>query len=168
MSRRPLHLALAFLLVGCSADALTAPEPVQLSSDLREAGRSVPFDARCELAIQPPTPVGPGVIHQIDTGICEATHLGRATLTSDKIINIAAGTQTLETTFVAANGDVLRGTGTGTNTPIGPGRVAFTATVTFTGGTGRFAAAAGQATITGEADLVAGRSQMKAAGSIQF
>ena len=167
MSRRvPLHLALAMLLAGCSADSLT--EPVQLSSNLRAAAPPVPFNADCELVIQPPTPVGPGLIHQIDTGICQATHLGRAELTSDKIINIVAGTQTLDATFVAANGDVLRGTGTGTNTPVAPGRVAFKATLTFTGGTGRFAAATGQATIAGEADLAAGRSRMSATGSIEF
>lgn len=167
MSRRlPLHLALAILLAGCSADTLT--EPVQLSSNLRDAAGPVPFNARCELTIQPPTPVGPGLLHQIDTGTCQATHLGRALLTSDKIINVVAGTQTLETTFVAANGDELRGTGSGTNAPVGPGLVAFTATITFTGGTGRFADASGQATITGQADLVAGRSHMTASGTIEF
>jgi hypothetical protein len=167
MSRRlSLHLALAFLLAGCSADTLT--EPVQLNADLRDAVGPVPFSARCELTIQPPTPVGPGLLHQIDEGTCQATHLGRAQLTSDKIINVVAGTPTLETTFVAANGDVLRGTGTGTNTPVGPGLIAFTATLTFDGGTGRFADASGQATITGQADLVAGRSHMTATGSIDF
>ena len=167
MSRSyPLHFAAAILLAGCSADTLT--EPVGMSSHLRAAAPAVPFEARCEMAIQPPTPVGPGLLHQIDEGTCEATQLGRARLTSDKIINVIAGTQTLETTFVAANGDVLRGTGTGTNTPVGPGLIAFTATLTFTGGTGRFASASGQATITGQADLAAGRSQMTANGSIAF
>ncbi|HSK19239.1 MAG TPA: hypothetical protein VK912_08865 [Longimicrobiales bacterium] len=167
MSRRlPLHLTLAFLLAGCSADSLT--EPVQLSSGLLDAVGPVPFSVRCEMVIQPPTPVGPGLLHQIDTGTCHGTHIGRAQLTSDKIINVVNGTQTLETTFVAANGDELRGTGTGTNTPVGPGLIAFTATLTFDGGTGRFADASGQATITGQADLGAGRSHMTAKGSIEF
>ncbi|MBR9990723.1 MAG: hypothetical protein KFH98_13265 [Gemmatimonadetes bacterium] len=167
MSRRlPLHLALAFLLAGCSTETLT--EPVQLNADLRLAAPAVPFEAGCEMEIQPPTPVGPGLIHQIDTGTCQATHLGRAQLTSDKIINLIAGTQTLDATFVAANGDVLRGMGTGTSTLIGPGLVAFTSTLTFNGGTGRFADASGEVTITGEADLAAGRSQMTATGSIRF
>jgi hypothetical protein len=170
MSRRvPLHLALAFLLAACSADTLTdATEPVQLSADLRQASPAVPFKGRCEMAIQPPTPIGPGLLHQIDIGTCEATHLGRASLESDKVINIIAGTQTLETLFVAANGDELRGTGTGTNTPVAPGRIAFTATLTFAGGTGRFADASGEVQITGEADLVAGRSSMTTSGWIRY
>ena len=161
-----LPLALAALLAGCNAENLT--EPVA-DGALSHAAFAVPFSASCELTIQPPTPVGPGLIHQIDSGACErVTHLGRAAFTSDKVINVVAGTQTLEATFVAANGDVLRGSGTGTSALVGPGRVAFTATLTFAGGTGRFANATGQATITGEADLPAARSHMTATGSILY
>lgn len=167
MSRRlPVQLALAFLLAGCSADSLT--EPVQLNAGLQDAVGPVPFSVRCEMQIQPPTPVGPGLLHQVDTGTCHGTHIGRAQITSDKIIDVVNGTQTLDITFVAANGDELRGTGAGTNSPVGPGLVAFTATLTFTGGTGRFADASGQATITGQADLAAGRSHMTTIGAIEF
>jgi hypothetical protein len=167
MSRRvPLHLALAFLLAGCSTD--TPVESVQSSAELRLAAPAVPFNASCEMVIQPPTPVGPGLLHQIDAGICQANHLGRAHLTSDKIINVVDGTQTLDATFVAANGDELHGTGTGTSTPSGPGLIAFTSTLTFDGGTGRFANATGEISITGEANLIAGTSSMTATGSIGF
>jgi hypothetical protein len=70
--------------------------------------------------------------------------------------------------FTAANGDILRGNGSGTSGLIAPGRMAFTATIAFTGGTGRFANATGEVTLTGEADLMAGRSSMSAEGSIQY
>lgn len=155
-------LTLAIVIAGCSGDRSTEPFQPQA------AAVPVPFRATCELAIQPPTPVGPGLIHQLDIGTCHATHLGRATLVSDKVINVGAATQTLSVTFTAANGDVLRGSGTGTNSMIAPGRVAFTATATFAGGTGRFAQASGEATITGEADLAAGRSRMTAEGTIHY
>jgi len=166
MRRFTTPLALAMTLAGCSADAITDPQAM-IDTPVW-AAVPVPFTARCELEIQPPTPVGPGLIHQIDSGTCQATHLGRATLVSDKIINVVAGTQTVEATFTAANGDELVGTGTGTSQLVGPGRVAFTATIAFTDGTGRFADATGQATLTGEADLIAMRSHMSATGSLEY
>lgn len=166
MHRFTTPLALAVTLAGCSADSPT--DPLVMSGAPAYAAVPVPFKARCELEIQPATPVGPGLIHQIDFGTCQATHLGRATFVSDKIINVVAGTQTVEATFTAANGDVLTGTGAGTSQLVGPGRVAFTATIAFTGGTGRFADATGQATLTGEADLVAMRSHMSATGSLEY
>jgi hypothetical protein len=155
----------AVLLAGCAADAPTAP--VELAG-LANAAVAVPFRASCEMQIQPPVPVGPGLISQIDTGDCQVSHMGRATITSDKVINIPAGTQTVAITFTAANGDVLRANGSGTSTMVAPGRVAFTAAIAFAGGTGRFATATGEATITGEADLVAGRSRMTTEGSIRY
>lgn len=166
--RRPsrIHLMLVLVLASCSADTLT--DPVQ-SIDVQEKLRlDSPFSARCDLAIQPGEVVGPGLIHQLDIGECQATHLGRAAYVSDKVINVVAGTQTLEGTYTAANGDVLRSTGTGTSVLIAPGRVAFTASITFTGGTGRFANATGAATIIGEADLTSARSRMTATGSLSY
>lgn len=161
-----LHLMLAIGLAGCSADTLTYAVP--LDGAQRSAMAARPFAAHCDLAIQPGTPVGPGLIRQLDVGECRATHLGRAAFVSDKVINVVAGTQTLQATFTAANGDVLRAAGTGTSTMIAPGHVAFTATITFTGGTGRFADASGHAAIEGEADLASGRSRMTATGSITY
>ena len=38
----------------------------------------------------------------------------------------------------------------------------------FTGGTGRFANATGEATITGNANLTAGRSSMTTSGSLRY
>lgn len=166
--RRPstIHLVLALTLAGCSADTVT--DPVQLAAGQENLRLDSPFTARCEMAIQPGEVVGPGLIHQLDIGECQATHLGRATLVSDKVINVVAGTQTLEATFAAANGDVLRASGNGTSAMIAPGRVAFNASITFTGGTGRYENATGGATITGEADLVNGRSRMTATGSLSW
>lgn len=162
-----IPLALAVLLAGCSTETLTGPGDGAGAPAFGAV--AVPFSAHCEMVIQPAVPIGPGLISQVDSGECrQVTHMGRATLWSDKVINIPAGTQATAVTFTAANGDVLHGSGTGTNTMIAPGRVAFTATITFSGGSGRFANATGEATITGEADLAAGRSRMSTQGSIRY
>ena len=160
--RRIHTVAFGLALAACTTDSPTALDAPQFAVD------GVPFTARCTLAIQPPTPVGPGLIHQLDTGECQVAHLGRTTFVSDKIINVVAGTQTLQATFTAANGDVLRAAGSGTSSMVSPGIVAFEATITFDGGTGRFAAASGTAAIRGQANLAAGTSAPEMTGTIQY
>jgi hypothetical protein len=155
-------LVLILAMPACSSDDPT--DPLTRSYAMQET----PFEARCQLAIQPAQPISPGVVRQLDVGECIASHLGKSTLVSDKIIDFAAGTQTTTVTFTAANGDALRGTGTGRNALVAPGRVAFTAQLTFTGGTGRFADASGSAVIVGEADLVNARSALTMSGAIKY
>ncbi len=166
--RRPSFsgLVLTCVLAGCATEPPTGP--VAELSNPQFSASARPLSARCQLAIQPPQPISPGVLRQLDTGECIVSHLGKSTLVSDKVINFAAGTQVIDVTFAAANGDVLKGSGTGTNTLVAPGRVAFTANLTFTGGTGRFANASGAAKIEGEADIVNARSQMTMTGSLTY
>jgi hypothetical protein len=163
MQRRNLRpILLAVTLAACSADSTTNP----LSPSYQM--QATPFQGHCELAIQPATPVSPGVIHQLDLGDCILSHLGKATMISDKIINLAAGTQVTEITYTAANGDILYANGGGTNQMVAPGVVAFQGSVTFEGGTGRFTDATGTATFSGVANFAAGRSQLTTSGSIVY
>ncbi|MEX2281130.1 MAG: hypothetical protein WEE89_01455 [Gemmatimonadota bacterium] len=163
MRRLPLHpILLGLVLAGCSTDSATDP----LSTSF--AMVATPFSGRCALAIQPPTPISPGIVRQIDIGTCPFTHLGLSTYISDKVINFITGTQTLQNTYIAANGDRLYANGSGTNQLVAPGRVAFSADVTFAGGTGRFSNATGSATVTGEADLVNARSKFTTSGTIAY
>ncbi|HEY0306286.1 MAG TPA: hypothetical protein VGC44_15030 [Longimicrobiales bacterium] len=155
-------ILLAFGLAACSADSAT--DALSPSFQMQPT----PFAGSCELAIQPATPVSPGVIHQLDLGDCVLSHLGKSTVISDKIINLAAGTQITEMTLTAANGDILYANGSGTNQMVSPGVVAFQGSVTFEGGTGRFADATGTATFSGSANFAAGRSQFTASGSIAY
>jgi hypothetical protein len=150
------------LLLSACADPPTAPPTPQF------AMAATPFRGGCELVIQPPEPISPGVVRQIDVGDCRISHLGRATFISDKIINFVASTQTIQGTYIAANGDLLYANGAGTSQMVAPGRVAFQGTVTFEGGTGRFANAYGTASITGEADLVNARSSFTTTGMISY
>jgi hypothetical protein len=160
LSARPVLLGL--VLTACAADSPTVPLSPQL------AMVATPFRGSCELVIQPSEPISPGVVRQIDIGDCRISHLGRATFISDKIIDFVAGTQIIQGTYIAANGDLLYANGSGTSQFIAPGRVAFQGTVTFEGGTGRFASASGTATMTGEADPVNARSHFTTTGTISY
>ena len=75
-------------------------------------------------------------------------------------IEFATGTQrSVVVRITAANGDVLLASSVGSSTASGP-VVQFSATLSFEGGTGRFANATGQATITGRADLLTNTAQL--------
>jgi hypothetical protein len=160
MSRRRLLATapaalLALSLIGCTRDVPTAT-PFESATFVRAApthGSSVPrpLAGWCEteftvVSSTPPT------VRQIDTGTCQLSHLGRTSFYSDKDINFATGTQiSHEAIFTAANGDILRATGSGMSTPAESGRVAFSAILVFAGGTGRFANATGEGQVNGEA-----------------
>ncbi len=167
---RTIFLApvLTLALAACGSELPSGPLADLDAAQFSAAAHERPFKAECNLQIQPPTPVSPGVIAQIDSGDCQASHLGKSTLVSDKVINLVAGTQTLQLAFTAANGDVLHANGTGTNVMVAPGVVQFTADVTFTGGTGRFANATGRATIRGQANIAEAKSAMVMEGFILY
>ncbi|CAN5266375.1 hypothetical protein BH23GEM2_BH23GEM2_22560 [soil metagenome] len=174
MRRIPLAgLALGLILAGCDAGSPTGFEPQVEPQFAQQFGqqfgqRTVPFRGSCDLDIQPAEPLGPGVIRQVDVGRCQLAHLGRSILISDKVINLMAGTQTTDVAITAANGDILYGSGSGTNSVIAPGRVAFRVELTFTGGTGRFAGASGEAISEGEADLASGSSKLTMTGWLMY
>jgi hypothetical protein len=128
----------------------------------------LPLTGKCEAAMEAPAPVSPGVIRQVDSGSCQLSHLGRVSFYSAKIINVIAGTQVTQATFVGVNGDSIYVTGSGTNTPGSNGIVAFTTTLSFVGGTGRFERVAGEASVTGEANLVTRTSVLELRGTIAY
>jgi len=141
-----ITLICSSILIGCTSDDSGATSP---RVELRLK------DEPCVTVLAPTVPISPGVVRQVDQGTCKLTLLGTVAFVSDKELQLALGTQAIQATFTTANGDVLRAVGTGTNTPNGPGKVTFVATINFVGGTGRFAAATGSARSEGEADLIA-------------
>ena len=164
-SRTGAALLLSITLAGCSSQPLP-PEPATMAEavsglerpdDHADAGAR-PLTGRCETTFNPPSFPPPLVHVQTDVGICRLSHLGRAEFHSVKEINFATGTQTTtEATFTAANGDLLRAVGSGVSAPGQPGRIGFSATLTFVGGTGRFENASGEARVEGEA-VIASRT----------
>ena len=94
-------------------------------------------------------------------GTCTISHLGRTELSAVQqlILMPDASGQLVVTelrncsTFTAANGDRLLHTTAGAVEPAGGADVAFSGSMTFAGGTGRFAGASGTATFRGTASL---------------
>jgi hypothetical protein len=169
ITRSPL-LALA-LLCGCAERSAspTGPSAAVLSRGAQaQVASAVPISGRCTTTFAPiPRPL-PARYRQVATGVCQLSHLGRTSLLLVQDIDFAAGSQTsVEVTYTAANGDVLRAANVGTSARSGNG-VAFSATVTFVGGTGRFAGATGQAHVNGTADFLANTSDYVLDGQVSY
>ena len=158
----PFRLSLTCLavvtagLAACAADAPTANDARGAAFARATGGAAAqrPLTGHCESTFNPPPFPLPAVHRQIDVGTCQLSHLGRVSLRGVQDINFAAGTQSGERTFTAANGDELHAVHSGTSGPGEPGQVRFSATLTFVGGTGRFAKATGEVRATGTANLV--------------
>ena len=149
-------LLLALALAGCAGDSPTTTPPPDVPALARGAltPGSYPLTGRCVTSFDPPPFPLPAVHRQVDTGTCQLAHLGRAALHLVQDIYFATGTQvSIEFTFTAANGDVLRATNVGTSAPSGTG-VRFQGTTTFVGGTGRFADATSEARLEGTANFL--------------
>jgi hypothetical protein len=153
----------ALSFVGCSGDAVTSPRSATLAKSAAMAADQTivprPMSGECYLRTLATVPYpAPPVFRQDVTGTCELTHLGHVTVQFVQVVNFATRTQqSLELTYTAANGDVLRAASAGTSRPTATG-VTFSATIMFLGGSGRFTNATGQARAEGAANLVAGTS----------
>lgn len=117
-------------------------------------------------------------------GLCQITHLGRTDwqAVQQLIFQLDAGGQPVIiggqpvlralrncSTLTAANGDQLRHTAIGEIRPgNAPGEVAFDGTLTFTGGTGRFASASGSATASGVASLITSTGSFSMNGRVIY
>jgi hypothetical protein len=155
-----LFIVPGLALAACSADA---PTSVRLAPDqpsaTRESIASRPIKGHCSLTIRSTTPYpAPPVFRQLSEGTCEIAPLGRTAVRFLQVVNFGNGTQhSLSLTYRTADGDVLQAASVGTSTPT-PAGVNFTATITFLGGTGRFASVTGSARADGSANLASGTS----------
>ena len=157
-------------LAACSADA---PTSVRLAPDqpttTKASVASRPIKGRCSLSIVSTTPYpAPPVFRQVSEGTCELSQLGRTKVHFIQVVNFGNGTQhSLSLSYRAANGDVLQAASAGTSVPT-PTGVDFSATITFLGGTGRFASATGSAHANGSANLASATSWYSLDGSISY
>src|SRR5262249_38658405 len=99
------------------------------------------FQLNADEVITGVTPLGPTLIQLTVTATGEATYLGQFTSTETVVLDLTNGTFTGTRVFIAANGDQLFATVTGAFTSATTAEGTFT----FTGGTGRFQNASGQA-----------------------
>ena len=168
MRIRPiLPLAFVALLPACSADRL--PTGIEAVDDGLSAAVTRTIRGSCTTTFPAaPLPL-PSVLEQTDHGVCRLSHLGRSQYVTVKEIHFATGTQvTTELRISAANGDVLFGTGIGQNSPAGPGLIGFSAVMTISGGTGRFAGAAGTLDVSGVANLATNSASVTIEGDVAW
>ena len=158
-------------LTACSGPP-TSVSDATLASDgkasLQQADAVRPLAGSCTTTFAPVPFPPPAVHHQIDTGSCQLTHLGKTAFYGEQDINFAAGTQSGWRRWTAANGDELHLTHTGSSSLVAPGMVGFTAQMTIVGGTGRFAGATGSARGTGVANLAARSTSVTIEGWIKY
>jgi hypothetical protein len=155
-------------LSGCGADNTTSAAIDYGVSPSLGASHERPLSGSCETTFVPPTLPPPPIIRQVDQGVCTLSHLGRTAFYAVQDIDPVAGTQqSVEITFTAPNGDILRASSVGTNAPNGPG-VTFQATMTFIGGTGRFANATGTAQVDGAASFVTNSASFRLVGGLAY
>lgn len=165
-----LAAALAATLAACGMPP-SAPDLPSLERAAAASARR-PLVGSCELSFSPAPPSQPapppGVIRQIDVGTCQLSHLGRTAYAGVLEIDFANGTQRGTRTLTAANGDQLFLTAVGTSAPSGPGMRSIAATLTITGGTGRFANARGELHATGTANLITSTTVSEFEGWIAY
>jgi hypothetical protein len=118
---------------------------VMLSTGLLASSqwKEVPMKGSGEGQITSFTP-GPNGVAITAEGSGEATHLGRFSRSEEILLNPTTGAFTGSITFIAADGSELYCTFTGAFT----GAATAEGTYTFTGGTGRFEDASGEASFS--------------------
>ena len=145
--------------------AVAGPTGVPFAAKLTTQEQIGPNPAQCQSA---PYLAGS------TSGTGHATHLGQVTGTAlDCITPPAAGyTYTFSNgklTLVAANGDELRATYSGTLNPTAvPPVYAITGVYQITGGTGRFTNASGSGRLGGIENLQTGQGQLSLDGTISY
>ncbi len=129
--------------------------------------RELVISASCRTTFDPPPMPLPAVFKQVDTGTCQVAGRGDMLFRSTKYIDVQAGRQvTSELTLTAANGDVLRATGSGSNVPGAQGTINFTADLFFRGGTGEFEGRQGTASVIGSASVIQRTAQFTVEGRV--
>ena len=171
-TRTIVLLASAVVLTACdhSNGSPTGPTPDSAPALAMHGGmnqRERPLIGSCELNVEILDLNFP-ILRQRDFGVCHLSHLGRAEMDGTLEINLLQGTQTGTRTFTAANGDELYASVQGTSAPVGPGLIGFSATFTFTGGTGRFVNASGTATGDGVANQLTQSTSVQISGAIRY
>ena len=161
-------LAATLALSACSADSASSPA-APTAPALSAASVALPFRGTLETRTTSVTPLGPGSVLARADGTGTATHLGRYAIVTATTVNFATLTSNSRYIMTAANGDALFVTVSARATRRADG-VTFDVveSATITGGTGRFAGAAGAYQATCVVNQAAGTSTGWFEGTISF
>lgn len=175
MSHR-LSIVAVWLVVILSAGCEQTPSAVTAPEGAFQAQRSatdqdVPFRTSSYLfhgvgAVPDPGCNAPGESRRYLEGEGSATHLGNYTVRLSFCARAGGILADGVGTFVAANGDLLRFTFEGTSAFAPPFTLNFTSYAVFSGGTGRFDSAGGEAVVTGALDVRTGAGDGRWEGAI--
>ncbi len=146
-------LVAGLALAACADQAVTAPE---LASPAVVAAQAnpVPLRLHCDCSnfvITVPDMAKPYQLHVALDGVCQISHLGRATVHIEQDGDFLAGTLVGDETITAANGDQLFIRHSGPAGADQLGNVWYNGPIEILGGTGRFAEATGTGTYSGAA-----------------
>jgi hypothetical protein len=161
-------IPLVLVLAGCGADAPTAVTSRVPDASANRAAIGLSISGHCETTPLTPPVVTFPILRQEDTGSCQFSRLGRATVHASRVVNLVTGTQVADITFTAANGDILRTTAVGAISSSGPTSFRFTGTNTIVGGTGRFTSATGELQAIGVVDLATSNASTSYEGWISY
>lgn len=150
----PALLPALLLLGACSRDP-AAPTEVPLRGTMQSTETVTPDMAA-------------GVLRVVLTGTGDSPALGAFRIATTSAVNPSTGAGTGTTTLTAADGSTITGSlqGQGVRQPGQPTQV--TEITTITGGTGRYANASGQYTLTRQTDESTGRSTGTLAGTVRL
>ena len=157
--------ALAMAVAACDApDYATAPtssnatDRTTLSAAARAEPSLVtrPLSGRCTTVVTRLSPPPPIEVQRIEY-TCRVSHLGLTHAVVTQTVDVTTGALTNSGVYVAANGDELNSTFTGTAqitfTSPTTATVTFAGTQAFSGGSGRFTQASGTADLAGTAQI---------------
>ena len=158
----PASLPLVVILaVGCdqAGNALVGPD-VAVGAQPSAIEEMVPFHTSSysfhTTSVAPAADCNSGERRVYLEGEGTATHLGRYAVELSFCSRAGGVLYNGRGTFTAANGDLLRFVFHGTSTFVAPNSLPFTSFATFSGGTGRFEDASGDAVVTGTVDTATG------------
>jgi hypothetical protein len=169
---RAIVLSACVSAAACSGQGLdspTSPTAASLAAAQTQAqsGTQLPFrgsfTGNTAGAVNCPPACPPTILTLSGSHTGEATSLGRFTATSVDEVTMASATSTGTFRFTAANGDQLFTETVGAEDEfIPPNTSRVTVSATIVGGTGRFAAATGRATVrtTSAIDFASGTSSV--------
>ena len=193
-----LFAVFTVLLVSCADRSPVAPtndhgaqaQSRQLQSSSNPVDRPIKGDCTPTFTfIDPPQAGACAVFQQVPSafiaigGRCEVSHLGRTAVnavqqlvfqldTSGQPVLVDGQPVVIQlrncSTLTAANGDELVHTTIGDVSPAGPAQVAFSGSMTFVGGTGRFSTASGSATFSGTASLATNTGAFSFEGTVVY
>ena len=163
---------LVILSAGCDQPRSTVTGPdIAFRAQRAATEQTVPFRTSSYLfqaiaAVPEPGCNAPGESRRYLSGEGAATHLGRYTVDLSFCARVGGVLDDGRGAFVAASGDVLQLTFEGTSTFVPPFTLSFTSFATFTGGSGRFVGASGEAVVTGTLDVRTGAGDGRWDGTI--